>query len=418
MKTKALIEAGSGCFVLPLLSLAASASDLPIVSSPQVSSEPLSYPAVGFDGGQLEPTLAEEADLTIEAISLAPATELPPLEAIIFQSETLAESPPTEAESPALGTMLVHLSIEGDNAANDTAEDGFIREEFEPVEVQSDDAGIREVGSPALVKGSEDGYQARSLKNWLIPFDDVVKTLGFTTTLQADGQLELRSPEIVTQVRLDELAVDPELGSVWSVAEIENRLGASVEFDRSQYAIRFNRLATSQSVSAQPTLDQNTLAGTTFSDIYSVEIATNTADSSVSEQVETSLSLDSLVLDNTEPSNSELINSELVNSELVNSELGIMLVGLAVDSITTVESTLVKGKEDGASAIAFDQWLIPFDDAMVALGGDVTPQADGTLAIRIPGVATSLDPATLQTDPDLGITLSIADIEENFGIPS
>ena len=99
-------------------------------------------------------------------------------------------------------------------------------------------------------------------------------------------------------------------------------------------------------------------------------------------------------------------------------DLGVLLVGLAIDQITTVEATLVKGRENGVAAIAFDQWLIPFDDVMQAIGGSVTPSEDGLLVIRAPGLATVIDPQTLQSDPDIGQVLSIATIEKDLGIPA
>ena len=379
--------------MLPLLSLAASASDLPVVSVPQTPTESLSsYPAVGLANWELKlATSAEPTNLTAEAI---------PIDAEAFVAidntdnssllEVQTEAQPAEVEeNPTLGTMLVYLNAENGLRDASAAEDGFIKEAFEetfePGRPFDSSVGSRAAGVPVLVKGMEDGHQARALEDWLIPFDDVIKALGFTATLQADGQLELQSSEVVTQIRLEDLAVDPELGSVWSVAEIENLFGASVEFDRSQYILQFNQPEPSQHISAQPKSDRDLVIDATFNGAYSAETVVDATIQSL------------------EP-------------EAKQPELGVMLVGLAVDSITTVEASLVKGREDGASAIAFDRWLIPFDDAMAALGGDITPQADGTLAIRIPGVATSIDPATLPVDPELGMTLSIADIESRFGI--
>ncbi len=404
------------------MSLAAAAAELPIVSIPQNSSDSLSYPAVGFSDWEPELALTDSTELTVEAV-------LPDIAAETFADranppslDRQAKTQTAELAKPSrLGTMLVHLNVEGDQAEAHAAENGFIREAFEQVELPPDDVGVSEVGEPILVKGAEDGYQAQSLQNWLIPFDDVVKALGFTATLQVDGRLELRSPTVVTQVRLDELTVDPDLGPVWSVAEIEDHLGTSVEFDRSQYVIRFNQSAVNQSALAQPNSAQYSLtdSGIAFAQSYSAEVAA-TAEliaAAVPGSSEPRIASDSFPPNDSELSSIEA-SSPSIDSSVDSSELGVMLVGLAVDSITTVEATLVRGKEDGVSAISFDQWRIPFDDAMTALGGDVTPQPDGTLAIRIPGVATSVDPAVLLVDPDLGMTLSIAEIEETFGIPA
>ena len=112
------------------------------------------------------------------------------------------------------------------------------------------------------------------------------------------------------------------------------------------------------------------------------------------------------------------INAESGSDQAIedNVELDLILVGLAVDDFSRIEATLVRGQQDERQAIAFDQWLIPFDDAMTALNFSTDPQPNGQLELRSLGIATLLDPAQLRTDPELGTVISIAQIREEFGI--
>ncbi len=90
-----------------------------------------------------------------------------------------------------------------------------------------------------LIRGLEDGSQAIKFEQWLLPFDHVISSLGIITTSLNDGQLELRSPGLVTRIAPQELQIDPELGLVISVAEIKKYLQVPTEFDIIQYAIVF-----------------------------------------------------------------------------------------------------------------------------------------------------------------------------------
>ena len=281
---------------------------------------------------------------------------------------------------------------------------------------------------PTLVKGKEDGKKAIALSQWLVPFDDATRALGMAQVVRADGEVELRSPDAVIQVDLASGTRDPEIGYVWSVAEIEKQLGTAVRFDRDRYALQFNQAAvhethpetatlapidasaftvasakqrraakTAPSAVLMPSAHVSPVAG----DMAEMDVAT--ADSDASSEVGFKVGSE--------------VNSE-VGSEVSASasSLGLLLVGLSVGDINTVEATLVRGREDGTDAVLFDQWLIPFDDAIAALGGHIAPQADGSVVVRAPGLATSLNLAELPIDPDLGATISIADIAERFGI--
>jgi len=93
-------------------------------------------------------------------------------------------------------------------------------------------------------------------------------------------------------------------------------------------------------------------------------------------------------------------------------------IGINIGSRNVIESTLAKGAFDGETAIAFDQWLLPFDDLMQALRFSVTPLNDGDLELRSPGSVLRLSAADLETDPDLGLSLSVSDIQTVLGVPA
>lgn len=395
---KALTRVGSGCcLVLPFVGLAASAaepmavSEAPLFSTEadfsatQVQNNDFSYSASTGDEWLLEPValLPIEPPLPAasEAANLSGIGAVPGAEAVAIEQAVAVEQS-IAVEQPALGTLMVELRVAGNSTSV-------------PVNVSS------------LVKGAEDGQQAIAFDQWLIPFDDVNKLLGFTAAIQADGQLSLRSSEIVTQVRLESLPSDPDLGVMWSIADIAKYLGATAEFDLANYAIQFNQSSRSAAIQQTAHSQPDRLANP-FGE--SKDIPSDSEDIPVNgENIATSSA--------NIPANGEAAPTVPVE-QAANPALGLLLVGLAVDDITTVEATLIKGRENGEGAIAFDQWLIPFEDAMTALGGSVTPAEDGLLTIRAPGLATVLDPQTLQLDPDLGRVISIAEIETVLGIPA
>ncbi|WP_228060315.1 carboxypeptidase-like regulatory domain-containing protein [Coleofasciculus sp. LEGE 07092] len=100
--------------------------------------------------------------------------------------------------------------------------------------------GGRPVIFSVLVRGQEDGTQAIDFENWLIPYDTVIKALKLEVTPLPDGQLEVRSPGLVTRINPKELRNDPELGLVFSIQELQTRFGVPAEFDINEYAIILN----------------------------------------------------------------------------------------------------------------------------------------------------------------------------------
>ncbi|MFG6104827.1 carboxypeptidase-like regulatory domain-containing protein [Leptothoe sp. EHU-05/26/07-4] len=99
--------------------------------------------------------------------------------------------------------------------------------------------GNRNVLPTTLVKGNENGERPIDFEQWQLSFDDVVQVLNVQVTVWDDGELELRSPAAVTRIHPNEFTIDPNLGRVLSIAEIEAYLGISATFDMADYVIRF-----------------------------------------------------------------------------------------------------------------------------------------------------------------------------------
>lgn len=100
--------------------------------------------------------------------------------------------------------------------------------------------GRRNVLRSVLIRGREDGEQATNFEAWLVPFDAVVEALRLDVKTLDDGQLEIRSPGLVTRINPRTLSTDSELGLVFSVAEIRRLFGVGIEFDVNEYAIAFD----------------------------------------------------------------------------------------------------------------------------------------------------------------------------------
>jgi len=97
--------------------------------------------------------------------------------------------------------------------------------------------GQRNVNPSVLIRGKEDGLQAINFENWLLPYDAVIQTLKLNVTTLPDGQLEVRSPGVVTRIDPKNLRTDPELGLVFSIQDLKTLFGVASKFDIKEYAI-------------------------------------------------------------------------------------------------------------------------------------------------------------------------------------
>ena len=97
--------------------------------------------------------------------------------------------------------------------------------------------GKRNIQAGILVRGNEDGSKAINFQNWLLPYDAIIQALKLNVNTLPDGQLEVRSLGIVTRINPQKLRNDPELGLVFSIADLQRLFGVSAKFDIEEYAI-------------------------------------------------------------------------------------------------------------------------------------------------------------------------------------
>lgn len=95
----------------------------------------------------------------------------------------------------------------------------------------------RPVITSTLIRGQEDGEAAINFDQWLLPYDAIIKALKLTATVLPDNQIELRSPTQVVRLNPSQLKTDPELGLVFSVADVRTLFGVEIEFDIIDYAV-------------------------------------------------------------------------------------------------------------------------------------------------------------------------------------
>ncbi|MEM9925577.1 MAG: carboxypeptidase-like regulatory domain-containing protein [Cyanobacteria bacterium P01_D01_bin.50] len=97
--------------------------------------------------------------------------------------------------------------------------------------------GKRSIRASILVRGKEDGERAIDFQNWLLPYDAVIQALKLNVSTLPDGQLEVRSPGIVTRINPEKLRNDAQLGLAFSIADLQRLFGVSAKFDIQEYAI-------------------------------------------------------------------------------------------------------------------------------------------------------------------------------------
>nr|WP_317266579.1 carboxypeptidase-like regulatory domain-containing protein [Arthrospira sp. SH-MAG29] len=101
-------------------------------------------------------------------------------------------------------------------------------------------AGRRNVKTGVFVRGAATDSEVINFGDWLIPYDEVLQVLQFTSTVISDNEVELRSPFKIVRINLDEIRNDPELGLVLSVQDIQDLFDIKSEFSFREYAIIFD----------------------------------------------------------------------------------------------------------------------------------------------------------------------------------
>ena len=114
---------------------------------------------------------------------------------------------------------------------------------------------------------------------------------------------------------------------------------------------------------------------------------------------------------------SQIIEVESVESSSVElpSSLMVLPVGMDVGDRNVIPSALVKGTETGDNV---SQWLLPFESVKQALELTVDVLEDGEWELRSPGLAVRLSPEALTTDADIGLAISVEQVNRLLGVPT
>lgn len=96
----------------------------------------------------------------------------------------------------------------------------------------------------------------------------------------------------------------------------------------------------------------------------------------------------------------------------------ILPIGINIGKRNVLQSASVKGYEDGEKAVDFPNWLIPFQDIITALNLTVSTLPNGELEIKGVGLIKRIKLNELTSDPELGLAISIAQIEELLQVKS
>ncbi|WP_071190934.1 carboxypeptidase regulatory-like domain-containing protein [Trichormus sp. NMC-1] len=94
----------------------------------------------------------------------------------------------------------------------------------------------------------------------------------------------------------------------------------------------------------------------------------------------------------------------------------ILPVGIKVGKRNILDSSFVRGYEDGAKAVNFADWLVTFQDLTTALNLNVNNLPNGQIEVTGVGLIKRINPKELTTDPELGLVISVAKIEELLGV--
>jgi hypothetical protein len=92
-------------------------------------------------------------------------------------------------------------------------------------------------------------------------------------------------------------------------------------------------------------------------------------------------------------------------------------VGLILNDKSVMDGITVRGYEDGEKAVDFERWLIPFDEAMKALGIKIKEIGKGdTIELISSSFRVNFDTRKLSDDPVLGRSISISELQSIGGI--
>ena len=94
----------------------------------------------------------------------------------------------------------------------------------------------------------------------------------------------------------------------------------------------------------------------------------------------------------------------------------ILPVGLNVNGKNVLQSTNVRGKEDGEKAVDFELWLVSWEDVKTALKLNLDEPVNGQIEIKSALFKFKLDANKLIKDPVLGTAIAIKDLNTIPGV--
>lgn len=98
------------------------------------------------------------------------------------------------------------------------------------------------------------------------------------------------------------------------------------------------------------------------------------------------------------------------------SDLDVILVGLIAGARREIPSLLVRGKVEDPKAINFQNWQVPYNSVIKVLNFETQSLGEGEVQLTSPGLVTRLNLNQLSEDPELGLVLSIQEIENKLGV--
>jgi Carboxypeptidase regulatory-like domain len=93
-------------------------------------------------------------------------------------------------------------------------------------------------------------------------------------------------------------------------------------------------------------------------------------------------------------------------------------VGINLGRRNVLQSSFIRGYEDSEKAVNFQDWLISLSDLTTAFNLNLKTLEDGQIELTGVGLIKRIQPEDLTNDPELGLALSVAKIEQLLEVPA
>jgi Carboxypeptidase regulatory-like domain len=219
---------------------------------------------------------------------------------------------------------------------------------------------------------------ALDFSQWLLPIDKLTQAMGWQTR-KIDHQLEILIGSQVVKVPLVTAPPESGLGDVAAVHSLQAIPGLDINFSPQKYSIDF------------------TVAKTT-----------NNLAASIPKQLPAAIKPESNITQTVQPQTVPQVSSpNKYNPDR-------LLVGLNINGQSKLLGISILGQENGATAINFDDWLLPFDETAQALGWKIT-EIDNQLEITAASQRFRLPANKIITNQVVGRAIAARDIAAIIG---